>query len=455
MLWLVIVRKQREIIIMVTFSIKKSIREVLDKSTGKMVDVVNVADLTPHPSNVKLYPPEVHEEDVKKIAETYSKEMEKTGIPNYNPIEICAKAGVIFSGHSRFLAAKRIGEEYLRVKLSDTVYDPTRPEIEQINILQSYNEDDGKRNESLPTTAVNVFRVMENAHFDEYRDKIKAAERNAFALGRSIDKDDFFAYLKIDKYDTDLLRKVCDPNDPTSFTEAKKIVNKGNKKPKKPVDPNKFNKYNYMIENPEIGNYIMVESLKYLDALENLKCGGILPFFEGDHSWEPNQKTGIISNVFMTTASQAFDKSGITARTPNKGGQPDISFPTKSRTGYEPDKLEIKAASWNKMGTKFYCSPFIRTMNPVDHLLVVHNEQYNKWLVLMTVLNPGDWSGGQKDATVSLQQWYDNHYKNTNEYIFLAGNIYQGNKGPEVKWAEKKDFLEENENVVPMTKKVA
>ena len=158
-----------------------------------------------------------------------------------------------------------------------------------------------------------------------------------------------------------------------------------------------------------------------------------------DFGFEKNQITSVYSNIINSTTAAVYTRLGLKAVT-GRGNQtadwsksrPDIYFPdiTKHGSAFQEEKIEVKAASWNRNTTAsscmFYGGPGAKTCTPHEYLIGIWKKDCEKLFLMLSTISPEDWtsSGKKEEYNMSILTWYKNHYHREDEYRILMGDIY-------------------------------
>ena len=104
--------------------------------------------------------------------------------------------------------------------------------------------------------------------------------------------------------------------------------------------------------------------------------------------------------------------------------------------------LDVKACNFNTTfsNTKIYGGPGFLHISEHEYIWPIFNNNFSKIFIMMTKLNKSDVKPDSKGGTVSLSDWYKNHFEKK-DFHFIAGKIFEGNKVPEIEWENVEDLL--------------
>lgn len=412
----------------------------VNDNQGNEIIVVYLKDLKVHPLNEELYPKAEYAHNITELAKYLKEHENETGVPNHQPIVVCKYTGIIYSGNTRYYAALENGQTFLYATVSSTRYDPSTSKFVEIKTLEKYNLD-GKRNESDLYTAARAYTVNNEAYFEEFGKNIPPKMKKQFAFDRRIDINSLNKALNIYARDKELLKKVS-AGEITLQNAYRKVMQK---QPEYKPDPNRFNFYDYMEKKPEIKKQIMNLAMNWTKQTVEINYGGINPILDSQFGIEQNHFTGMISNFFMSATAKSFNDSGIYSRTPRHHmGHPDVQFPDLCKEGFEKEFIEVKAAQYGDTcaQTYFYGGKGNVEINEHDFLLVVYDANAKKIFAMLTELSKDDWKTDSGAFTLTLSSWFKKYFNDPSKYTFIAGDIYEGQKGkPQITFANSSDFL--------------
>ena len=399
---------------------------------------VDIRKLTYHPVNEMIYPESCHQDDIALLMEKMKDYYETYGVANHTVIVICRKTGVIFSGNFRVRGAKLLGYTHLRAEYCVKEYDPNTPEHEEIIFLKSWNQD-GKRPENKPSTALRLYDALRNSYYDAHNKKYTSVKRGQFAKEVGIQKDEFTKLVTIYDKAPHLIKKI---EEGMSINRALKDANE-DEKDKKIINPNRYNFYEALDKYPSILTNAREKFTSMLESVRSMENGII---FDPVMKWEANQITGVISNCFMSAFVYGFNSVGLKelgCQTPDgKQNYADIHFEYLTNLAgpkYLTERIEVKACSWigNASSTFVYGGLGSTGVTPHEYIIVVWNKEFRKIFAMMATLSKEDWvtDSANRNAKMALSKWFNDHEKK-NDYVILMGDMFKGNKTIEMGWAD-------------------
>jgi len=409
---------------------------------------VKVSDIKQAPENVKMYP--AIPEHIDNLSDLMEIEMEFSGVPNHEALEVCPNTGYVWRGNTRTFCGQGItkqdgtvgeGYEYLYAQKSPKHYDKMTAQ-ERADYIQNANID-GKRDEKDVRVIVNIFKFLANL-FEEDNIDNKKFQRSEiyeqFVESRGIQKPKLRKLLDIDKKLPELLDEI---------QKGKLSIEKAYKQACGMVtinvipDPDRFNFLIHLDETPKFKDFITDNIKKALTHFINIPLGldKELLVNTGQYGFEKNQITAVFSNIINSVAARAYSVFGIDAKTgreyqttDHSKSRPDIVFPALSKPDkeFQNEKIEVKAASWNGISSKclFYGGPGAKTCSQHEYLFGIWKKDCERLFLMLATIDPEDWEATGKttgEYTLSLNKWYENHF-NKNDYRFLMGEIYMDAK---------------------------
>ena len=402
---------------------------------------VKIEDMMDHPLNEKIYPRADHQEDIDILTEKMQEWYLDHNEPNHTAVSVCPKTGVVWSGHFRKLCAIILGFKYLKAVEDKRIYDPNADEYDEIQYLKSFNQD-GKRNESNPRTALRLWNAQNDAWFNRTGKNLSNRDRNKFAREVRIDNKVFLKIVKIGAERLDLIDQIVSGE--MSIKKAYEIVSIP--KPKEIIDPNRHIFYGDLIKYPSIKDYIIKRSISIssnmIDVGDNVMDNPV-------SGWEPQFKTGIFSNALMSAVTEAFNNTGVkklqcaSAGAVSNKTYADVLFqyltdlankkaPTNEK--YFDTQIEIKAAEWNKTAgeTRIYSNTGSANMPEQEFIIGSHCDNFSKFLIMMVTIDGKHWSIGNNKAVISLSKIYQ--LKPT----YLLGKMFDHKNKIEIDWGKFK-----------------
>ena len=332
---------------------------VVGGASSQRPSLIAVDELIPDPDNIKLNPPEEHQEEYERLKNEIQEEHlknQKLGYDygNYESIVVCPHTKRIRSGHYRTRAHKELGIPKIKFEWAIKPYDENASPVQKFEDLEDYNSS-AKRDETRCTTAVRKYKLFANAYFETYGEYLSPRNHKfkEFCDKRHIQYSHMTSYLKIDehdiKYNTDYLKQIA--NKKLSLTKAKQEIKKP--KPKGKYDPNRRNFYKDLKDNPDILKFAMNQTKKHMKYIFDFEYDGIKVVQDKNIGTETNHITGMLSNIFNSAIVHAFRKSNVDdlkgAVVP-QGRQNyfDVQFPDISKLGYLMERIEVKAGAFGK-----------------------------------------------------------------------------------------------------------
>jgi len=405
--------------------------EIVDKNgiTRKVVDVSKIEQC---PINALMY--ENTDEQTSILLESMRKHYEDTGLANKVPVEVDVD-GIVLSGNTRLLCARKLSCQYLLAIESSRRYSEMN-EYEVAKYLQECNND-GKRDESDPRVIYKLIKALELL-FEKNRGGSfsKSKDRKEFLEEHRLQSADLNKIIKIGDDDKDLLAQVHSGK--INLNKAYKIV-QGKIRPQVIPDPHRFDFLKHYDENPEFVEGIVFGIKNSVSHFNSMQIDGRSLIHHDDFGFEKNQITSVYSNIINSTTAAVYTRLGLNAVT-GRGNQtadwsksrPDIYFPdiTKHGSAFQEEKIEVKAASWNRNTTAsscmFYGGPGAKTCTPHEYLIGIWKKDCEKLFLMLSTISPEDWtsSGKKEEYNMSILTWYKNHYHREDEYRILMGDIY-------------------------------
>ena len=399
-----------------------------------------VDDLTFHPLNEEIYPRDNHQEDIELLKEKMQEWFDDYGYGNHTPVIVCPKTGVIYSGNFRVLVAKLLGFEFvLAVECKERIYKKNTNKYDELQFLMSYNQD-GKRNESNPRTALRLWNAKNDAYTDAFGKEHSAKDRNQFAREVGIDKDVFKKIVEIGAVRPDLIEQIISGD--ISVRKAYTLIKAP--KPKEIADPNRHTFYGDLIKYPSIVDHTIERSISITRA--HIAVGGNV-IDDPVAGWEPQFKTTIWSNAIMSALTEAFNLTGdkklqcAAAGAVSNKTYADVLFQyltdlaNKKLNGnkrYFDTQIEIKAAEFNGNAgdTKIYSGIGSINLPSQEFVVACHTGNFSKFLIMMVTIEGKDWSTTTKGATLSLSQLYKLNP------TYLLGEMFEGKRKVEIQWGD-------------------
>ena len=381
---------------------------------------------------------------------------------NHEPIKVCPITGTIISGNTRLKALLKINAEYAYVQYADHIYTKETPISVILDTLQKYNVS-GKRNEYSKSSILKKFRELVFAKekdtgeiFNSRKKIFKEFVRN-FLSTYSLKEYELNILIRIEsitnkKIKKDLLKNI----DNYTYSDIKKLISRNKNKIIKIYNPNRFNFLEHLKKTPsikqEIRHKIADKIIKLKEALQlyNKKLEkNVQLLTDKAFGFESFASTAILSHLTMSAAAITYDNHGMSCSTAaSDKGSDDIYFYDLSREAFKVNKnfhremLDVKACNFNTTfsNTKIYGGPGFLHISEHEYIWPIFNNNFSKIFIMMTKLNKSDVKPDSKGGTVSLSDWYKNHFEKK-DFHFIAGKIFEGNKVPEIEWENVEDLL--------------
>ena len=403
--------------------------EIVDKNgiTRKVVDVSKIEQCS---INALMY--KNTDEQIANLLSSMREHYEETGLPNKEAIEVDVD-GIVLSGNTRLLCARKIGCQYL-LAIESGFRCSEKSDYEIAKYLQKRNND-GKRDESDPRIIYQLIKALEKLYLDDKGGSFThSVDRKEFIKEHRLQSKDLSRIVKIGDKDKSLLDKVHSGD--LNLAKAEKIA-LGIVNPNVIADPDRFNFFKHYDENPTLGEEIIFSIKQSVDHFNKTPIDGRSLVHDEDYGFEKNQITSVYSNFINVNTAAVYTRHGLDAVTGRKKqdkseSRPDISFPglTKENTNFQKEKIEVKAASWNHNTTAgtcmFYGGPGAKNCTPHEYLIGIWKKNCEKLFLMLTTLTPDDWTsaGKSREYNMSIYTWFKNHHHKEDEYRILMGDIY-------------------------------
>lgn len=399
---------------------------------------IEISKTTEHPLNIELYDFDDPKE-VKKI-KALAKDIEKNGLNIPPSID---KNGVVFSGHRRRRALILLGWTHTDFTQCVDTYNPNGSKVKELEKLEKYNDDKfHERDESLYMIACRKYAVKNKYMLEERNRKLSAGERDRFAVKSNIVPKNFQKAIKIyEGYENkkgewfdprqDLLEQVDDRTDTMTLGKALDIIMKNPKGDDK-YDPNRHNWIQELSSDTSKKSIIEKAMLGINHSLNNVYYSPILKrhinfVTDKQHGEEENFISTDISNKFQFAVSTTLEELGFDGVHTSKqeAGLEDVRIDGLTKEGYLPERIEIKCTKFKGHGSSTQVKGGIgaSAIKPHEFLIVVHDNDYKDYMVLLTTLTKDDWKPRGSERYVSMHKWYENHFDNPEDYVFIAGTL--------------------------------
>ena len=399
---------------------------ILDNS-GNKIRCVRTSDVQPAPENLKMYPSNSIEFAILK--EFMEFEHTENGIANHTEIEVDLYSGMVFGGCQRTLVAHEDGYTYLRAKPSPKKYNEMST-WEILEYIQKVNID-GKRDEHRKSVIVNVYNGLKKAFDEEFPTK-SFRHSNAykdFIEARGVQGPQLTKLLLIGEKRPELLDQIDDGT--LVIGKAWKIAKNAVKQPT-PIDPERFNFLGHFDTSPTFKNKLKSGVLEAVDYFRKTPICGKQLVDNEQFGFEYPMISAHFSNIINSTAAFSYVevdkevKTGRKALASHGDSRPDIYFPTRSKDGFQEEKIEVKVASWTSTASTciFYGGPGTKNCHPHEYLLGIHSDGGNQMFLMLATLTPEDWENptSNEKYKMTLGTWFKNHFEKK-DYRFLIGNI--------------------------------
>jgi hypothetical protein len=381
---------------------------------------------------------------------------------NHEPIKVCPITGIVMSGNTRVKALLKIGAKYCYVQYADHVYSKETPISVILDTLQKYNVS-GKRNEYSKSSILKKFKELAFAKEKETGEALNPRKKifkefiRNFLSTYSLKDYELNILFRIDtiqnkKIKEDLLKNL----DQYTYNDIKKITSSNKNKIIKVYNPNRFKFVEHLKNTPslkeEIRHKISDKIIKLKEALQ-LRSKRLEKNVElltdKVFGFESNATTAIFSHLTMSAVALAYDNHGMFCKTAaSDKGSDDMYFPNLSEKAFKINKnfyremLDVKACNFcsSFFNTKIYGGPGFLHIAEHEYIWPVFNDNFSKIFIMMATLNKNDVKPDSKGGTVSLSDWFKNHFEKK-DFHFIAGKIFQGNKVPEIEWENVEDLL--------------
>jgi len=381
---------------------------------------------------------------------------------NHEPIKMCPITGIIKSGNTRAKALDEVGAEYAYVQYADHIYNEKIPISFQLKVLEKYNTA-GKRNEYSISSIYKKINEMKYAKEKETgeifnpRKKIFKEFIRSFLSTYSLKEYELNILLRIETIQNKKIKENLLKNlNNHTFNDIKKIIARNKNKITKVYNPNRFNFLKHLKENPflrkdirhnisscmiKLKNNLQLydkKSEKMIELMTNKKFG-----------FEPFSTTGFLSHLTMSSVAVSYNNYGLECQTAASDvGSDDIYFTNLSEIAFKKNKnfhsemIDIKACNYGTsfFNTKIYGGPGFLHISEHEYIIPIFNNNFSKIFIMMATLNKDDVKSDSKGGTVSLSDWYKNHFEKK-DFHFIAGKIFEGNKVPEIEWENVEDLL--------------
>jgi len=385
--------------------------------------MMKVSELKKCPEN-EFYYTEQNKLDIKNLEMDFRKILDSGIIcPNHDPIHVCPKTKIIWSGHNRLQAAIQAGAKYVYVKYAHYVYDKNDLNESQIKeILQDYNK--LKRNEQ---GLHNLYLKILSLKVDG---KVNKKKREKFAKDWNVDSRDVNTLLRIDTI-SDLRKRQrvirnLDKSIALFKDLSKEIASAKKKNPKKPKKIFPWIRYN--LKHPSH----LLDSLKETDRKMNIEMSLTDSRTKKEHKkhWGQKAITPLVShtvNDSHCTTMRLHGGIGINCEmesaplnSDDKKEQYDFDlyFPMLKKHGFDYE-VEIKAKSDKTEKNCFVFGPGgSRIETPKPYIFVQYNKEMTTYYMIFAMITGKDVKSGGLD----INKYLKNHKENV-DYILVHGKI--------------------------------
>jgi len=382
---------------------------------------------------------------------------------NHEPIKVCPYTGTIWGGNSRAEGLEKVGALDGYTVYADHIYNKKIPESVQLKIIQDYNLK-GKRNEHSKSTIWQKFNELRIANEKDTgevfntRKKIFKSFIRDFLSTYQLKEYELNILLRIEKIEDDKVKKDLLLNiDDLSYNNIKKLISKAKTiKTNKVYNPDRFKFLEDLKQKPSLRKAIRYNIAKTIErsfnntTIYSNKLKKEIPLMKDKtFGFETSAIIAHLSHITMSATAMAYFDQGYEVQTAAQDiGTDDIYFTGKSEKAWLLNKdfyremLDVKAclmqASFST--TKISGGPGFIHISEHEYIWPIFNDNFTKIFLMMATLNKNDVRPDKSGGTVSLSDWFKNHYEKK-DFYFIAGNIFEGNKKPEIQWENVKDLL--------------
>lgn len=401
----------------------------------EQVVIKHISELIDHPLNDVLY--DKVDDNRDKLRASLIRCKRKNGYANKEPIYI-TKNNYVISGHRRKWASEEdetgeLGE--LRCIVLDMIFDPKcleDPTLEQIQIelLDEYNEPDIIRNQTSWPVVLRKYSVSNNINFKITGKYFDGKERNKWCAEKCSYPTPTFKKM-VEIYEAgrvDLIKKV----EREGYSINKAYTEALNIQPpvKLEYDENRKNWVEFFKERPDCRERVVKYANDMLQQHLNISIKGKKIPLDKVHGHEQNMISTNLSNFYMSAMSLVLEEEGFKSFTPREeAGLPDIRIKDLSKSGYHPERIEVKVAKFNGHGSKTYISAGAGATRIVPHtfLLVVYDPDSNRQFVVLSDLTKDDWTSNLKNTKceMGMNIWADNHL---DDCVFFHGDGFNDSR---------------------------
>jgi len=384
---------------------------------------------------------------------------------NYDPILVCPITGTIMGGNTRKEALEEIEAEYAYVQYAQHIYTKETPHSVMLETLQKYNTS-GKRNEYSKSSVLKKFKELVFAQekdtgeiFNPRKKIFKEFHRN-FLSTYSLKEYELNILTRIESItDTKIKEEILKNINDYSYTEIKKLIFRNKNNIKKIYNPDRFNFLDHLRKTSSLKQEIrdkiankIIELKKTLQFFSKRLGKNVQLLTDKDFGFEPNASATLLSHLTMCAVAMSYDNHRMPCNTAATDvGSDDIHFPEETKKALKINKLfyrvilDVKASNWNTSfyNTKIHGGPGFLHISEHEYIWPIFNDNYSKIFIMMATLNKNDVKSDSKGGSVSLMDWFKNHFEKK-DFHFIAGKIFKGNKIPEIQWENVEDLLTKN-----------
>lgn len=375
--------------------------------------------------------------------------------------------GIVYSGNRRKKVSTEI-DGLVKIQVKHHIYSPDNDEFDEMQLLSDENRLDksGGRNEArlanLAPKIQSMLVKLENKLAKEKKGltpKMRSDFISKESMPWLVDPKNVKTALKI--LDTgngeDLLKEV--DSGQLKLGTALNIA-EGVKSSKNPTVENRFNLVDFF-RNDERAEEVKDRALKYMFAGINSMLSSSVKTKSGVKSLCLNEdfpigaqfNSGNSSNAMQSAFAWAFDELGI--KTTTELNNDDIVFVDFCQPGFEQEALENKFTTYKDTASKImiYAGLSAKSKNFNDKYFLIaiatpnengHVNLDSRYCIFITKLTPLHFKktpSKAKNAIMNMKYWYETTF-NTDDWICLHGNIYDGAGNPDIVCLPQLDYSE-------------
>ncbi len=357
---------------------------------------VRVSDLKPNPNNKKIYT----QDAVAELAASFSARRAKGLVLNLQPITYWD--GMIDIGHSRWLAAKSISEEWIWAIPSDAPHPDGSAPYDEIK----HTLDGNLVRKKNWTVKLGEWQAAKDAYRQQYGVDMPHTLENPLIESIGTTKKTLRKVAEIKIHAPELMDVIDNGG---GVDHNHKLATEPLNSNVTPAKSNGIDIFS-LFKDTSTRRKIITKAVKYAKDMRDLKIEfygfDIFPFeHEECGRWESGAFTTILSHTFMTTMAGVLKEMGHNVKTATKHkDDPDIYLVD------EDEKIEIKCTQYSGDGAATRWSGG-RNIKEGKYLLVAHDLDFDTIFVAFSHLDAKDWGNpdNNQKKTMKLSTWFENH----------------------------------------------